>query len=320
VAVRGRGARRPEQRDEIKVIGLRAAEALVAQRPDDVVRAYLHESLVRPFARALERWAALKIAYHVVDEVTLDRVSGSMHHEGICLLAKPRPPLSEAELLAGVTEDEAPLALLFLDQVDNPNNVGAIVRVAAHYGVPAVLYTATDPRTFSSSAVHRTAEGGAEHVALMEPADPRATLEALRAAGLALIATSGRAAEALHDRPLPARAVFLLGSERDGLTPEVLALADRVVAIEGSGWIESLNVACATTAVLAEWWRTQAEAARAERARAAPRERRPEPRGAGPRAGQPADRRSTREDRGRSTPEARGAGRSGPRGGRPRSR
>lgn len=275
MAVRGRGARRPEQRDEIKVIGLRAAEALVAARPDDVVRAYLHESLVRPFARALERWAALRIAYHVVDEVTLDRVSGSMHHEGICLLAKPRPPLTEPELLEGVRADDAPLALLFLDQVDNPNNVGAIVRVAAHYGVPAVLYTAVDPRTFSSSAVHRTAEGGAEHVALMEPADPRATLEALRAEGLALIATSGHAAEALHDRPLPARAVFLLGSERDGLTPEVLALADRVVAIEGSGWVESLNVACATTAVLAEWWRTQAEAARARTApREAPRTRR----------------------------------------------
>lgn len=297
MAVRGRGARRPEQRDEIKVIGLRAAEALVAARPDDVVRAYLHESLVRPFARALERWAALRIAYHVVDEVTLDRVSGSMHHEGICLLAKPRPPLTEPELLEGVRADDAPLALLFLDQVDNPNNVGAIVRVAAHYGVPAVLYTAVDPRTFSSSAVHRTAEGGAEHVALMEPADPRATLEALRAEGLALIATSGHAAEALHDRPLPARAVFLLGSERDGLTPEVLALADRVVAIEGSGWVESLNVACATTAVLAEWWRTQAEAARARTAaREAPRTRRSD--GAAPARG--------------ARPEAR-VGRGGPR-------
>lgn len=254
MAVRGRGARRPEQQDEIKVIGLRAAEALIAARPRDVVRAYLAEHLVRRFARAMEGWAAHRVAYHLVDEETLDRVAGSMHHEGVCLLARPRPPLDAEELVARAAATD-PIPLLFLDQVDNPNNVGAIVRVAAHFGVPALMYSAIDPRTFRSSAIHRTAEGGAEQVALVEPADPLATLRALADAGLTLVATAGDAAQSIYEAPLPRRAVFLLGSEHDGLSHRVRDLAERVVAIPGTGWVESLNVACATAVVLGEWWR-----------------------------------------------------------------
>ncbi len=254
MSVRGRGARRPEQQDEIRVIGLRAAEALIAARPGDVVRAYLAEHLTRRFARAMEGWASRRIAYHLVDQETLDRVAGSMHHEGVCLLARPRPPLDADALVARAAATD-PIPLLFLDQVDNPNNVGAIVRAAAHFGVPALMYSAADPRTFRSSAIHRTAEGGAEQVALVEPPDPLATLRALADAGLELVATAGDAPTSLYDAPLPRRAVFLLGSEHAGLSRPIRALARRVVAIPGTGWVESLNVACATSAILGEWWR-----------------------------------------------------------------
>lgn len=252
MAVRGRGARRPEQHDEIKVIGFRAALALAERRPDDVVRGYLAEDRVRPFSRLLERLAARKIAYHVVGDEELDRVAGSMHHEGVCLMARPRPPATLAGLVKRA-RDEDPAAMVYLDRVENPNNVGAIVRVLAHFAAPALLYAAADPRTFRSSAVARTAEGGSEYVDLFEPPDPLAAIRALQdKAGLTVIATSGYAETSLYEIELPRRALFLFGAEAEGLSQPLLDAADHVVSIPGSGWVESLNVACAATAVLAE--------------------------------------------------------------------
>ena len=234
------------------MIGFRAALALADKRPDDVVRVYLAEDRVKPFSRLLERLAQRKIAYHIVGDEELDKVAGSMHHEGVCVMAKPRAAI-DLEALITRTAAEKTTALVYLDKVENPNNVGAIVRVLAHFAAPALLYAAADPRTFRSSAVARTAEGGSEHVDLLEPLDPRFAITALKKkAKLTIIATSGYAETSLYDIEMPRRALFLFGAEADGLSEDLAALADHTVAIPGSGWVESLNVACAATAVLAE--------------------------------------------------------------------
>lgn len=237
--VRGPVARRPD--DELLVYGRNACLAIAQGRPDDLIKAWVLSSEVKRFGPLLKACASRRRAYHVVEAEELEAVSGSRHHEGVVVLVHPWRPRFGAWLS---TLTSGACCVLALDRVQNPHNLGAILRTAAHFGIPGVVVEEGDVRL--TAAAYRTAEGGAEVVPVLEvPALPKA-LKALQQAGLTVVATSGRAEHRLWDDPLPSRVVFLLGSEGEGLAPALLKLADQTLAIPGTGAVESLNVSAAT--------------------------------------------------------------------------
>ena len=246
-----------DPRREVRVYGLNACRALVQRRPDDVIRVYLVQSLVHEFGPILAHCAESRKAYHIVETGNLDRVSESPHHEGICIVARRKAPATQADVLRLLEiNPRGPLVLVLLENVGNPHNLGAIVRVCAHFGVPALLTANPDAESAPlPPVVYRTAEGGMESVAVAPVADAAAAVRVLRERGLAIVATSSHASASVYERPLPARCLLLFGSEAEGLSERLVRLADATVAIPGSGAVESLNVACAATVILAEFRR-----------------------------------------------------------------
>jgi len=250
------GTQRPPARtegaDEARICGANACEAVWRKRPQDIVRVYLNRARMAMFAEMLSWCAGKRIAYHLVTNEELAKVTGSQHHEGICLLVRETPPLSFEQLCSRVAARTGPVCLLLLDDIGNPHNVGAIMRVAAHFGVAGIVWTSSRGEHLSrSTALYRTAEGGMEHVPLVSVDQPVTALHRLRQCSVEAVATSSHAtlsAAAVH---LPARCILLLGSESSGLRQELLNEAVATVGISGTGWVESLNVACATTALLA---------------------------------------------------------------------
>jgi RNA methyltransferase, TrmH family len=251
VAKRGGRARRERAEAEALVFGANAAHAIADKRRDDVVRVLLVEERVKEFGPLLKWCAQNKKAYRIVSAEEIARFCGSLHHEGICLVTK-RPKTQGLEEAIELIE-EGPAVVVVLDGVQNPNNVGAIVRVAAHFGAPIVVHREADE--FSSNAIARTAEGGAEHVALVATADPAGALRRLKRAGLARVGTDAGAGRSLFEERLPRRMAVVLGAERTGTSREVLGELDRLVAIPGTGAVESLNVSTACAILLSEHWR-----------------------------------------------------------------
>lgn len=243
---------------EIKVHGLNACLAIAARRPDDVRRVYLHSDRLPALGPFLRRCAEHRIAYHVVGDDELAKITQSVHHEGVCFIVRERPPVGlEALLRRG--DPARPRCLLYLGGVGNPHNLGAIARVCAHFGVDGVL--AAGAESHASPAMLRTAEGGCEYVDVVPVASGPNPLTAARRAGFRLVATSARARASLHDAPLPPRVVVMLGAEATGLSPDVAPLADHTVKIPGTGVLDSINVACAASVLLAEYWRVHRSAA-----------------------------------------------------------
>jgi TrmH RNA methyltransferase len=227
-----------------------------AKRPDDIIRAYVTQAQMAAAAELLRWCAAQHRAYHVVTNEEMARVTQSSHHEGICLLAKTPMRLTLEPLCMRLATQLGPVCVLLLEGVTNPHNLGAILRVAAHFGAAAVVQcgeTGTVPRL--SAAVCRTAEGAAEHVPVVTVKDGRSAIERLRRCALEVVASSSHAPVTLYARSLPRRCLLLLGSEAEGLSPELMAAADATVAIPGTGWVESLNVACAAAVFLAAFRR-----------------------------------------------------------------
>lgn len=231
-----------------KFYGLHACEALAAARPDAVHRAFFNKRTAPRFGALTKALAKRRRPYRLVDDEELQRVAGARHHEGVCLIADPleAPPLE-----ALLRRPDGPTRLLFLDGVDNPHNIGVFLRTAAHFGRTALVAREEDLSP-PSGATARVAEGAAEHVPLVRVEDARAALAQIEEAGFTTIATVVRGGESLFETELPERVVYLLGAERDGLSEKAIAIADRTIAIPGTGDVDSLNVATACAVLLAE--------------------------------------------------------------------
>jgi TrmH RNA methyltransferase len=247
-----------DSRPELKICGVNACLAASTRRPDDIRRIYLSEARLGVFREVLRDAARRRVAYHVVDDDELARITQSIHHEGVCMIVREQPAAQLGRVLDQVRAEIAadrPALVVYLERVGNPHNLGAILRVCAHFGALAVL-ACHEEGVQRSSALVRTAEGGAEWVSLVPVPTGFGPLARAKAAGLTLVATSPRASQTLYGpTPLPTHALVMLGSAGAGLSRALLDRADAVVQIPGTGRLESLNVACAASILLADHWR-----------------------------------------------------------------
>jgi TrmH RNA methyltransferase len=253
---------RTQNAPELKVAGRNACRALFEKRAPDIRRVYITEANIKAFADVLKWCAQNRIAYHVKTDDDLDQVAETVHHDGVCFIAREKQPVDVAAVLARAKNERV---IVLLEDVKNPHNLGAILRVCAHFGVRTLLAAGDTPAL--SPAAMRTAEGGAEHVDVVPIGKDVAAVDELRRAGFRVIATSSHTKAVLGDVALPEKALVLFGSEGEGLSRELMKSADVTVAIPGSGALESLNVACASSVILWELFR----ASRPAPAAAAPR-------------------------------------------------
>lgn len=240
-------------KDELRYHGFNACLALWENRPKDVIRVYVDKSRSEDFAVLLEWCAKHKKAYHLVTEPELERLTDTVHHDGICMIAKERMPLRDKELYGEIGGGRT--LILFLDGVGNPHNLGAILRTAAHFGVKYVAGAADElPRI--SPAANRTSEGGAEHVSLVRVEDTERFFDRLISMGFQVYAFDpGEKAVPLYETRLAEKSIFVMGAEVTGLSGLVKELADTKVKIPGTGVIESLNVSVAAALAMAEFQR-----------------------------------------------------------------
>jgi TrmH RNA methyltransferase len=117
--------------------GLRACEAIFAKRPQAIVRVYLTEGRRRQFAKLVEWCARERKGFQIVADENLERLTKSIHHEGVAILAAAMPRWTLDDLLAAVAKAATPGPLVYLDGVQNPHNLGSILRTAAHFGAAA---------------------------------------------------------------------------------------------------------------------------------------------------------------------------------------
>ena len=191
--------------------------------------------------------AAARKPFREVGAEELAKVAGSILHGGVVAVATAKPVLEFDPAAASAAAADVPL-LLCLDGVANPQNLGAILRTAAFFGLDRIVLSDHPGQAGPSDAAHRIAEGGLEHVALYRARHFAQVLKKLKPAyrivGTAL--ERGRSLEAVpSDRPI----ALILGNEEFGMNPAALAVCDDVVTLAGSGRVQSLNVS-ATAAIL----------------------------------------------------------------------
>lgn len=235
---------------EMKVYGRHACLKIFEKRPEDIVRAYVTKEGLFEFKNVMKYLSDKKVAYHVVEKEELDTITKATHHENIAFIVKVKKLPEIKDLL----NQEGKSLILCLEEVENPHNLGAIIRSAAHFGVTAVFYESKVP-VANSAAAMRTAEGGAETVPAIQINDWGFVFDLGKRAGFYSFATSSHKGDSLYDTGFPEKVFLFLGAEREGLSNKLLKKMDHFIQIPGTGEVESLNVSNATTAILSEWYR-----------------------------------------------------------------
>ena len=238
--------------DELRLYGWNAVQALFERRPQALRKLYLAEALI-PRLQPLLKWCvANRVGYRVVEEGDLNKLAATTHHEGVVADVLRAPMLALSDWMAALPTDK-PVLALWLDGVGNPHNFGAILRSAAHFGVAGLLLP-PDATLALSGAAARVAEGGAEAVPLVRLPALKQAMEELRAGGFSLAATLVDGGDNLFKRELPARLVYVMGAEGEGMDRALAQTCDMQVSIPGSRAVESLNVASATAVLLSHWY------------------------------------------------------------------
>lgn len=241
---------------KLNICGWQAVSTLFARHPAEVRRLFFDAATGKRAGEFCSLLARQKKVYRQVDAAELEKIAGSKLHGGIVAVIGERPLRKVTrEVMADWARAKAPL--LLLDRVSNANNVGAIVRTAAFFGVKAILVPDHPAQALPGEAAWRVAEGGMEFVDFYRvPALAAFCAELKRShclIGTSLAGNQLSPAQA-KARGIPRPPAIILGNEERGLAPEVAMQCDRLVKIPGAATVESLNVSAAAAVLCWEFF------------------------------------------------------------------
>ena len=203
-------------------------------------RRRVHRIWATPSA-AREDWSPARVTVVPAEEIA--QRCGSDAHQGVCALVDPYPYADADALLAA---DD--FLIVALDEVTDPQNLGAVARTAEAAGATGIAIPERRSAEVTA-AVAKASAGAVEHLRIARVRNLADFLADAKRAG-AWVYGAAAGARTRYDRPdYRGRVVLVLGAEGKGLRPRVASMCDDLVALPLRGRVASLNVS-ATAAVL----------------------------------------------------------------------
>lgn len=241
---------REDYDNECRIVGRNAVRELLSGERDVnkiFVQAGEREgSITMLVAIAREK----KIPVNEVDKVRLDSMAGGVPHQGIIAIAAEHNYSSIDDMIAlAESRGEHPFVIIS-DGVEDPHNLGAIIRTADCCGAHGVII----PKRRAvglTGVVSKSSAGAIEHVPVARATNLSMTIEELKERGFWIYAADMGGAE-YHRCDFSGSVALVMGSEGFGISRLVKEKCDFVVSIPLWGHVNSMNVSCATAVIAAE--------------------------------------------------------------------
>lgn len=239
--------------------GVHAVNATFAQAPTAVLECWLKEGTAQPeLVQLAELAQRLGLRVQRVAGDTLARLADSTAHQGVVIRRRPPPQWTLDDWLADtLAKTSLPLALL-IDQLQDPHNLGAVLRVADAAGAHGVILT-KDRSVGVTAAVAKVASGALDTVPIVTVTNLARTMEALKKAGFWLVGASGEASATLYATDLKRPLAWVIGAEGSGLRRLTRESCDFLARIPMRGTVGSLNLSTAAAVCLFETLRQRSE-------------------------------------------------------------
>ena len=232
--------------------GPAALEAALRSKRFPIVNLYVTETgaeLLSQSAQSTQSTQSTQLTQSILakavylSEKVMASISTVESAQGVLAICSSEERLNEEEIYK-----KNALPLIYCFEVNDPGNLGTIIRTADALGAAGVLLSPGSADPFSPKVVRATA-GSLWHIPLVREVDIARAIEESRAHGRKIYATDGQGAKTLPEVS-GEDALWIFGNEARGLTSEITALADEVVAIPMRGRAESLNLATAVAITL----------------------------------------------------------------------
>lgn len=238
------------KQSKIYIYGKHALIEALESKPACVKKVYLSKTQDDP--RLLSLLRKRNISTAPLDTKQLSTVEGGGTHQGVVAhvsVDELVTPLKTYLRDLKVTDDTA---LVLLAEVQDPHNVGAVIRSAAAFGIAGVLFPEHNQAPISGAVV-KVSAGMAFRIPLVQIGNINQAVRDLKDAGFSIYGLAGEGAETITKAKFDTPTVFILGNEGEGLRQKTRELCDGLLSIPMHPQCESLNAAASTSVALYAW-------------------------------------------------------------------
>ena len=230
---------------------------LLAKSPSRCAKLIIADNVRPPFLDELLDLARSKnVTWQIAKPEALDKLSGGEKHQGVICRLTQAKTLELEEWVKSVEGNSSALVVV-LDHIEDPHNLGAIIRSAEAGGASGVI-SAKRRSALPTDTVIKTSAGASLRLPLIQVANITRTIENLKTANFWTIGLDAEAHDSLWSEDMPERCALVVGAEGEGLSRLVSQTCDmlRKIPISSTG-VSSLNASVAAALGIFEWARTR---------------------------------------------------------------
>ena len=233
--------------------GINPVREVLRARSRKVNRLYLAQGRTgKALAEIIQAARANNIPLRQVDKQRLDKMYGGSGHQGVVAEVGALAYLDLSDIIDAVTGPRA--LVLALDGVEDPMNLGALMRSAEAAGANGIVLPRERAAPLTATALKASA-GAAEYLPVARVTNLVRALNELKEAGFFVIGADADADHSLYDQDLNLKLVLVIGGEGRGLRRLVRETCDVIVSIPLAGQISSLNASVAGAVAMFEYVR-----------------------------------------------------------------
>ncbi len=236
--------------NKIYIYGKHALKEALRNSPGAVKKVFLSPEIEDAELKGLLRQAGVSIAGFTPKSVPSDIESAS--HQGVIGLLAVENLVQPYETFIKKLSITPDTALVLLDELQDPHNVGAIIRSAAAFGISGVLLAPHNQAPITGAVV-KVSAGMAFRVPLVQLGNVNTAVRDLKERGFWIYGLEGEGENPITKEVFDAPAVFILGNESSGIRTKTKELCDILLSIPLHSRAESLNVAASAAVTLFEW-------------------------------------------------------------------
>lgn len=200
-----------------------------------------------------ELWKIVRLERINYKHVPLEKINRftRKNHQGVLAFISPINFHKIEDIIPTLYEEGKTPLILVLDRITDVRNFGAIARTAECTGVDAILIPEKNAAAINADAI-KTSAGALHKIIVCRTWNMKLSLEFMKNSGIQIIACTEKTKEYLYKPNYSLPTAIILGSEENGILPEIMNLSDVKVKIPIHGEIDSLNVSVATGVILYE--------------------------------------------------------------------
>lgn len=237
------------------VWGRNSVLALIEEAPKRIKKVLIARDSHHQAIRKIEEYCRRdSIIFQKVERSSVERLCPETAHQGVAALVSPVEMHDVATLVQRLPPNPEPALVLLLDHLQDPGNLGSIIRSAESFGASAIVIPKRRA-ALPTGIVLKASAGAAARLPIYTAPNLLFALDQLEPEGFWSVGMDHRASETLDGTPLPMRLALVVGGEGQGISRPVEMRCDERRRIPMNGKSGSLNASVATAIAMYEWKR-----------------------------------------------------------------